>query len=282
MDRVLTRLNHLNNSTFIDYLLLGILALIWSTSFLLIKVAIDTIGPFTLTSGRLVLAAAVLSILLWIKKESLPTDPKAITLYLVVGIVGNALPFALISLGEVYIDSSLAAILMGIMPISTFVLAHFFISSESMTTRKVVGVAFGFLGLVTLVGLTAFRDISGQLFGQLVVLTGALCYSVTTVFVRRFTMPGDTSSGGTNLQGIQMATGALIVAAVLSVPAALLFENPENMTPDIPSILSGITLGIFHTGLAALIYFRVIANLGAVTFAQINYLVPVLGSIWGY
>ena len=255
----------------IDYSLLGLLALIWSTSFLLIKIAIGSLGPFTLTAIRLVLAAVLLASLMLARGKLLPLHGGAIRLYLVVGVLGNTLPFSLISLGEVYIDSSLAAILMGIMPISTFLLAHVFIPSESMTGRKVFGVSLGVAGLLTLVGLSAFSSIGAHLGGQLIVLGGALCYSVTTVFVR--SQPA--------FDGVQMATGAGIVAALTCVPLAFILEQPLQMQPTEGALLSAVTLGLLHTAVAALIYFRIIHNLGAVTFAHINYLIPVLGSIWG-
>ncbi len=255
----------------LDYALLFLLALIWSTSFLLIKIALPTVGPFTMTAVRLLIAAVILSGVLLMWGGKLPLHKSAIKLYCVVGILGNTLPFCLISLGEVYIDSSLAAILMGIMPISTFVMAHFFIPAESMTQRKIFGVCLGITGLITLVGLSAFSDIGSHVGGQLVVLGGALCYSVTTVFVR--TQP--------KFNGIQMATGATIVAAITCIPLAFLIEKPLSYSPDQTAVFATLSLGLFHTAFAALIYFRVIHNLGAVTFAHINYLIPVLGSIWG-
>ncbi|MBX2867429.1 MAG: DMT family transporter [Acidiferrobacterales bacterium] len=254
-----------------DYALLFLLALIWSTSFLLIKIALPTLGPFTLTAVRLLIAAALLMALMLLSGGKLPLHKNALQLYLVVGILGNTLPFCLISLGEVYIDSSLAAILMGIMPISTFVMAHFFIPSESMNRRKVFGVSLGIAGLVTLVGLSAFSSLGSHLGGQLVVLSGALCYSVTTIFVRK--QP--------SFDGIQMATGATVVAAVTCLPLAFAFESPLEYNPDQTAIFATLSLGIFHTAIAALIYFRIIHRLGAVTFAHINYLIPILGSIWG-
>ena len=104
-----------------DYLLLGLLALIWSTSFLLIKVAVHSVGPFTLTAARLLIAALVLLIVLKMRGLRLPGSREALALYAVIGVLGNTVPFSLISLGEVYVTSSMAAVLMGIMPVSTFV-----------------------------------------------------------------------------------------------------------------------------------------------------------------
>ncbi len=261
----------MSKSAVTDYLLLGILTLIWSTSFLLIKIGVSSVGPFTLTSARLIIAGSLLVTVLLVKKQRLPLDANAVHMYIAVGILGNTLPFAMISWGEVYIDSSLAAILMGIMPISTFILAHFFIPSEPMTQRKVLGITLGFTGLMTLVGLSVLSKFGSHLLGQLAVLGGALSYSVTTILVRSRPGPG----------GIQMATGVTLVAALSSIPLALILEDPSSMIPSTDAVMAIALLGIFPTAVAALIYFRVIRNLGAVTFSQINYLIPVLGSIWG-
>ncbi len=261
----------MNRKTVIDYLLLGTLALIWSTSFMLIKVGIGSIPPVTMTAIRLGVAALLLGFVVLLKGERIPIHGVAVKLYLVVGLLGNTLPFAMISWGEVYIDSSLAAILMGIMPISTFVLAHFFIPTEAMTGRKIFGVGFGIFGLVTLVGLSSLGGIGSHIVGQLIVLGGALSYSVTTIYVR--SQPA--------FKGVHMATGAAIVAALTCLPMAFILEDPSTVSPTLDAILATLVLGFLHTAVAALIYFRVIHNLGAVTFAQINYLIPVLGSIWG-
>ncbi len=258
-----------NNIT--DYLLLLLLALIWSTSFLLIKVGVGSIAPFTLTAGRMTIAAAVLVLCLVIRKTGIPLNRRALLLYLVVGVVGNTLPFVLISWGETHIDSSLAAIMMGIMPIITFVLAHYFLPDEPMTARKVLGVCLGFGGLLTLVGVSALAGIGAQIWGQLAVLGGAISYGITTVFVR--TQP--------EFPRLQMATGAVLVGMATSIPLAFLLENPLAMTPSIEGVVAMLALGVFSTALAALIYFRVIRNLGATTFSQLNYMIPILGSIWG-
>jgi len=260
-----------NKEKVIDYLLLGCLALIWSMSFILIKIGVHSVEPFTLTAARLLIAAVLLSMLLMRYRQRLPFDRNALQLYLIVGIFGNTLPFALISWGEVYIDSSMAAILMGIMPISTFVLAHMFIPAEPMTGRKVIGVLFGFCGLLTLVGLSALGGIGHQLYGQLAVLTAALSYSCTAIYVRR----------RPSFSGIQMATGVTIVAATGSLIMAFALESPLQASPTRESILAILLLAVGPSAIASLIYFRVIRNLGAVTFAQINYLIPVLGSLWG-
>ena len=258
-----------NNIT--DYVLLLLLALIWSTSFLLIKVGVETIPPFSLTAGRLAIAALIFWVYLGFRREGIPLHPQALMLYFVVGIMGSSLPFVLISWGETRISSSLTAILMGIMPIATFVLAHIFISSEPMTHRKTLGVSLGFGGLLVLVGFSALSALGDNLIGQLSVLGGAVCYSITTVFVR--TQPA--------FEGYKMAAGMNTVAAIVSLVLAFTMENPTQLQPDTNALGALLILGVFPTAIASLIYFRIIKHLGATTFAQINYVIPVLGGIWG-
>ncbi len=255
----------------IDYLLLLLLAFIWSGSFLLIKIGVASVGPFTLTAARMSIAAVVLVLWLAVKKTGLPWHGRAVALYVVVGVFGNTLPFALIGWGETHIDSSLAAIMMGIMPITTFVLAHYFVSAEPINGRKTFGVALGLSGLLVLVGWSAVGGIGEHVLGQLAVLAAAISYGVTTVFVR--TQPA--------FPGVQMATGAIIVGMVTSLPLAFWLEDPWSMAPSAHSVQAIVALGVIPTAFAALLYFRLIRNLGAIAFSQLNYMIPILGSVWG-
>ena len=254
-----------------DYALLLLLALIWSTSFLLIKIAVNSITPFSLTAIRLGIAALIFGGFLLLRREWIPMHSQALKLYFVTGLVGHILPFVLISYGETQVSSSLTAILMGIMPITTFVLAHIFVSEEAVTKRKAMGVGFGFSGLLVLVGLSALMGLGDQITGQLAILAGAMCYGIATVFVRL--QPSFTQ--------YKMAAGTIICAALISIPMAFLFESPLQLNPDAGAMWAALTLALFPTALASLIYFRIIKTLGATVFAQINYVIPVLGGMWG-
>ena len=258
-----------NNIT--EYVFLLLLAMIWSSSFLLIKIGIETIPPFTLTAGRLGIAAIIFCAFLAIRREWIPLHPQAILLYVVTGLLGNSLPFVLISWGEIHISSSLTAICMGIMPISTFVLAHIFIADEPITRRKSMGLGLGLSGLLTLVGGSALSGAGEHVIGTLSVFAGALCYSFTTVFVRL--QPAFAPH--------QMATGTTLCATLISIPLAFWAEDPLLIQPSITSLVALLILAVLPTAVAAILYFRIIRALGATVFSQINYLIPVLGSLWG-
>ena len=229
----------------LDYTLLFVIGLIWSASFLFIKIAVVTIPPYTLTACRLGIAILPLAFYSLLRGNRLPTDLKSWAIFAFIGLFGNALPFTLISWGETYINSGLAAVLMGIMPVSTALLAHMFIPGESFTVRKGFGIALSFGGLLTLVGLGALSGYSTLALAQLAVLAGAMSYAVTTVFVRRYAhLPGPT-----------MSLGAIFMGFLWVLPLSLAIDQPWTLDPDFAGISSLLMLGLFSTALATIFYF---------------------------
>ena len=254
-----------------ELFLLLVLAIIWSSSFMFIKVAVSTFTPLTLTCARIALGAIVLAAYSFFKGDALPTDRETWLAACIVGLLGNVLPFTLIHWGEQFVDSSLTAILMGVMPVAVALMAHFATESDPLTRRRAFGIAIGFTGLIVLVGLEALGGLGAAIIAQVAIMCAALSYSVTTIFVRRVA----------HLTGRPMAVATVICGAAIMLPVALVFEEPLSLAPNWQSVGSLVMLGVFSTGIATLMYFRLINTLGATTFAQINYLIPVMGVGWG-
>lgn len=251
--------------------LLLLLAGIWSSSFMFIKIGVATIPPATMAAARLMLAAVMLAAIAYAKGYRLPFTLRAWSAFTFVGVMGNAVPFTLIAWGELEVDSGLAAILMGVMPVATALLAHAFVHDERLTGRRAAGVLLGFSGTVLLVGFSALSGLGAQVAAQLAVVGGALCYAITTVFVRRFA----------NLPDVLMAAGSLTTGALLMIPIALLLESPLTLSPSFASTAAVVVLGIVSTGFAALIYFYLIRTVGAAIFSQVNFLTPAIGVAFG-
>jgi len=254
-----------------EYSQLILLAVIWSSSFLMIKIAVVTVTPVTLAAARMLLASIVLLAILFLQGQRLPQTANIWGQCFFIGLFGNALPFFLIAWGEQFIHSSSAAIMMAIMPVLVPTLAHFVIAEERLTRYNLLGIVLGFSGLMVLVGTEALAGLSQQVTGLLAVLLGSVCYSITTIFVRRFVTQ----------TGIVMSAGSILVGAGLLLVAAWVLEQPLQLRPSLQALAAVGVLGVFATGLAALLYFRLIQSLGATIFSQINYLIPVLGVYWG-
>ena len=254
-----------------DYLLLLGVGLIWSSSFLLIKLAISTVPPYTLTAARIAVAVLVLAGYLILKRQGLPTDIKNWTIFAILGLFGTALPFTLISWGELYIDSGLTAVLMGTMPVATAMLAHLFVADERFTFSTGLGIMIGFGGLLILIGADALENLDRAVIAQLAIIIGALSYAVSTTFARRFA----------RLPGSVMSTGSTVAGLIWVLPLAILLEQPWTLRPDGIAVISVLVLGIVATALATLIFYYLIHRVGATTFSQVNYIIPVFGAAWG-
>jgi drug/metabolite transporter (DMT)-like permease len=251
----------------LDWLSLLALSGLWGTSFLFVKLAVREVAPVTLVAVRFAIAASVLSAVMRARGLRLPSSPRVWSHYLLMGVVGNAVPFTLIAWGQIRVDVGLAGILMGVMPLMTLLLAHFFVPGERMTPRMVVGFAVGFIGLVMLLGPEALLELGGaasDLLSQLAIAAAAVFYAVNTIIARRLA----------RLDALVSATTVMWTTSALMIPAALWLDRPWNLALSAESIASVIWLGLFATALATIIYFRVIQTAGPTFLSLINYLIP--------
>ncbi len=160
---------------------------------------------------------------------------------------------------------------MGIMPLFTVVMAHFFLEDEPFSLRALTGIGVGFSGLLVLLGFSVWEDSGGELLAQITVLVASLSYAAVTIYVRR----------NVTASGIMVSTGAMLAGAIFSLVFAFMIENPTETHWNMRAIVPMTLLGVFPTALASLLYFRLVRSLGATRFAQINYIIPVFGSLIG-
>jgi len=255
-----------------DLLLLLALATIWSSSFTVIKIGVETIPPLTLTAMRISLAALILYGFARARGIRIAADRRFLVLAFVVGMFGNTLPFALINWGERTVDSGLAAILMAVMPLATLLLTHVFSKDERLTANKLGGIVVGFCGVALLVGPDALAGLGIDAVSQIAIACGALCYAVASTVATHMPAMHPAARGAP----------VLAMAAAQAIPLALLFEAPWTLTPSPASLGAGLYLGLLPTALATFIYFHLIAARGATFIALNNYMIPALGVLWGW
>ncbi|MCH8917037.1 MAG: EamA family transporter [Alphaproteobacteria bacterium] len=257
-----------------DYGLVVTLSLIWGSSFLLIKVAIDEVPPVTMAAVRVVIAFAVLYLLVRLGGQSLAPPWGAGGRvrwghYLVIGMLGNGIPFSLVSWGEIEITAALAAILIGVMPVFTVIFAHGFGVERVTGPGRLAGIAAGLAGLVVLMGPAALTEMGGAALHELALIGAAACYAATAVYARRLTL---------RLALVPLAAGSMAASAMVMVPAALILETPWRLSPGLGAGSAVAALGVIATGFASIIYFRLLASTGPTFAATINYLIPVFGA----
>ncbi len=182
--------NAIRHPTLFDYLHLAGLSLIWGSSFLGIKIADDHgVPPLTVAAFRIGLGAALLLTIARLRGQTwpplrTPTDARFWSRLLFLGVVGNSLPFFLISWGEQTTTSQLAGILMEIIPMLVVILAHFFTHDERLGFMKIAGVALGLPAWSCWSAADALRGLGAQLLGQVLIIGGCISYSLYGVTAR--------------------------------------------------------------------------------------------------
>ena len=263
-------------SNIFPYILLLLLIVMWGSSFAALKVSLETIPPLWVMSLRLVIGCLTITTFFLILRKSLPLTFDFWKWSLIIGFLGFSVPFSIISWGTQFIPSSLVAILMGANPIITLILAYFFLADNTLTIRMVLGVFLGLLGIILLIG---FGNINADLYkaefiyGQLAVLTGTFSFALASILLKN--LPQEHS--------FERTLGSLICGSIIGLFLAYFFSNSslEIHEISIKSAVSLTLLGIFSTGIASVIWFKVIALKGPVFLALVNYLIPVWALILG-
>ena len=255
----------------IDWLVFFALGFMWGSSYLFIKLAVDDFGTFTLVALRLVVGAILLWTVVRIAKQPLPRERRIYGHLLVMAIVNITIPFLLITWAEQSVDSSLAAILTSPVPLFAIILSALFLADEPIRVNGVAGLIVGFIGviIITSPGLTSGNS---SITGELALLGAAFSYAVGAVYSRR------------NVRGLPPMIPAVFqvsFAAIIVSVCALLFEHPWTATPDAEAVFSILWLGIFGSGLAYLLVFRLFQHWGATRTTLIAYVIPPVGIVLG-
>ena len=254
----------------INWLLLFALVALWGTSFIAINVSLRQFTPDQIVVLRLSIGAAVLLAFMLAKGKRLPLNPVAWLHFMIMGLLGNVLPFWFIAKGQLLVTSGMAGLLMAIMPLITLILAHFFITGENLNRNKLLGFVLGITGIGLILGPTILGS-QNSLIGCLLVLSAAVLYATNTIVARR--LPTYSSS--------VVSTGVTLCAAVISLllwPSVLQVDWQQVSQL---SLMATLWLGVFATGVAAAIFFVLVRRAGPTFLSNINYLIPVVAYFAG-
>jgi len=246
-----------------------LLGAIWGSSFLLIKIALHDMSPLEIVGGRVAVGALVLVVLIRMRGLSLPDTATMWRSLAVLAIVSNVIPFGLITWGEEHISSSLAAILNSTTPLFTAGIAAVVIPEQRMTVLRAIGIVLGFVGVGVIVGL----DAGGNAAGQFAVLIAAASYGVGLVYTSRRVSGRITPLSASTAQ-LLLATLFMLVPAGVDAatsPPALAFDSAAAV----------FVLGAFGTGIAYVLFFRLIHDVGPTSASFVTYLIPLFGVVLG-
>ncbi len=262
------------------WILLIALGVIWGSSFLFTRIAVQELPPVTVVGLRIGLAACVI----WVIAKAMGAKPPSLSqpagrrlwlFALGAALTSNVLPFLLISWGQLHIPSALSGLLMAPMPLMSLALSHFLVAGERMTPGRFIGFAIGFAGVVYLIGTEAAAQLGRgdilALVAQIGTLGAAFCYGVSSIILKRAEAP----------DALGISAVILTIAAAITVPLGLL-TNDADITKTSWGVLAAIiSLGVGSTALAQIMLQKIIQLAGPPFLSLVNYQVPLWAVVFG-
>ncbi|HET9878863.1 MAG TPA: EamA family transporter [Candidatus Limnocylindria bacterium] len=256
----------------LEWLVFFALACAWGSSYLFIKIGIETLTPLTLVAARVAIGAMVLAVVMRLTRQALPRERRVYGHMVVVALLGIVIPFTLITWGEQTIDSGLAAILTGTVPLFAIILAALVLHDEPITVNRLVGLVVGFAGLVVLTSPSFGSGPGGTLPGVLALIGSSVSYGAAGVYARR------TVSDVPPLTNAFLEVG---FAALITLALALALDDPFATRIEASTVLSVAWLGLIGSGLAFLAFFYLLGRWGATRTSLVAYVMPVVGVVLG-
>lgn len=255
-----------------EWLLLLLLSVLWGSSFLFMKVAVQELPVFTVVLGRIGIAAIFLTILVYVRGQQLPTTFGEWGKLTLLGILRAALPITLFVWAGTQIDSGISGILNSTTPLFTAIVAHFLTQDERMTSTRIIGVLLGMVGVAFLIGPSALQGIGQNVLGQLAVLGATCAYGFAGVYGRRFS----------HTPVLVTTAGFLLASTLLILPVALILDQPWTLHYAPIPVAAVAALAIFNTAIAFMVWLTLNLRAGANNTSQVTFLIPFMALLLGW
>ena len=247
------------------WLELGVLALVWGTTFFSIAIAQREVGPVTVVLHRVFWGAVFLWLIVWARGLRVPLDRGTWVAFLVMGCLNNVIPFTLMSWGQTQIETGLVSIFNAMTAPLGVLVAALCLSDERLTLARAFGVVLAFSGAVLIIGPSRLGALDLRALGQWAVMAGALSYAFAGVW------------GKLRMRGVDpvvAAAGMLAASTVLMVPLAVAFEGAPSLSLTLPTWVAIAHVAIVCTAGAYLLYYRVLGMAGAGNLLLVTLLIP--------
>ena len=251
---------------------IGLLALIWGSAFLWIKLADRGFSPVEVTLARLALGAAVLFAIVLARREKIPRQGRLWAHIVVAALFANAVPYLLFAVAEQTVNSSTAGIINATTPLWTVLLALAVRHQKTVTNWQVAGLFVGFIGAVLI--FTPWSTAAGLTSaGALECLAASVSYAVSYVYMDKFL--ARRGIGPVVLSACQLGAAAVMLAIALAVTGV---RTPHVTVVSVAAIA---VLGVVGTGFAYVLNYQVITSEGATVASTVTYLLPVVAIVLG-
>ncbi|GAB1350543.1 EamA family transporter [Ignavibacteriales bacterium] len=249
------------------------ICLIWGSTWLVIKIGMESLTPFVSAGARFMVASLVIYLVMKIKNIPLVKDKIAMKIYWIMGFFSFLVPFGLVYWGEQYINSGLASVLFAVYPFCVGIVAHFSLQDEKFSRVKLIGMVTGFLGIIVIFSDSLRINLNFyEVAGMAAVLGSALIQSFVVVLIKK---------EGTHLHPLSMNFVPMAIASVGFLISGVLFEDISSNRFDLPGIGSVLFLGLFGSIVTFTIYYWLLKKVSVLLMSLIAFITPIIALILG-
>lgn len=250
-----------------------LICLIWGSTWLAIRLGLDSLTPLISSGLRFLLASFFVLGLMRLRKIGLQTDPVSIKLYFITSLFSFVIPFALVYWAEQFIPSGLASIVFAVMPFGVIVFSKIAFPQEKISFNQILGVVLGFSGIVIIFSENLSLNLSQQLLGILAVLVSSLMQAAIGVTIKKY---------GQHLNPLSMHFVPLFFAGLILITTAFLFENTMTWSFNFTAISSVVYLAFLGTVVAFTTYYWLLKRVNIVILSLSSFITPIVAVILGW
>ena len=249
-----------------------IITLLWGSTWLAIRVGLDSLTPMFAVGVRFFIASIFVFIIMKISKVKLQTDSLSIKLYLFIAFFSFIVPFSLVYWGEQFVPSGLASVIFGVFPFFVILFSWLLLPDGSIGIYKSIGVLAGFIGITIIFWEDLSLDFADYSLGMIAILVSATIQGFVAVIIKKH---------GSKLNPLSMNFVPLLITGIVLIPVGLLFEDRESLVFDSKAIYSILYLAFFGTVVTFTIYFWLMKKINVVILSLSTFLTPIIALILG-
>ena len=250
-----------------------LICVIWGTTWLAIRVSLESLTPLYSASFRFLLAGLFIYLLMMMKGIKIQKDPLSTKLYILQGIFAFAIPFSLVYWAEQFVPSGLASVLFGVFPFFVALFSYLFIPGEHIGFYKVTGILFGFIGILIIFADDIGGDISLYLLGMFGVVASGTMQAAMAVVIKKH---------GHHLHSLSMNLIPMLMGAVVMLLFGLIYEDFSALRFDFTAVWTVVYLGFFGSVVTFTSYYWLMKRINIVILALMAFITPIVALIAGW
>ena len=254
-------------------LVYALLCFIWGSTWLSIRIGLESMPPIFSAGLRFSLASVFIYILMRFRGIKLQTDKVSVLLYLIMGFFSFVIPFGLVYWAEQFVPSGLASVLFAVYPFFVVIFSYFSISKESIDIYKISGVILGFAGIVTIFSDSFGENVTEYLLGMIAIVISGIMQAEIAVLIKKY---------GHHLNSLSMNFIPMLIAGISMVIIGLMFEDLTNFSLELNAALSIVYLGLFGSVVTFTSYYWLLKKINIVILSLIAFITPIVALILGF